>query len=627
MRRRRRNRPTAFSLKDKIETGNPQVIEYGCLKPTDPYSAPATSPHPVLERRNYERPITHLDLTRMFVNPCRRTGDRLSPGSYRPIGLGEISEANHHKSLPSATRNPLKVFLRGPLLSLIYVKHLSGGLSCLCLLFADDFKSWSFNTSALQMDVGAVKQYPPDWQLTLDDKKCIHTSFRKGSPNIFACMARTERRHHEDRYQKLAVLDRFPLEYCRLRGELMFAYALLERDSTKGAFTVDPTNTRNGHDRKISSSERTILSGNNLSHIGWLLHGIASIRWLFTLHMVLRLDIPGCFRTRPGMKKAHVQRMTHSQGHQRYLTFRVAGERKPLNDTNKTEAETLGESLDPCVDVAMRLQNVTSGKHLNFGSTLCDDCQKVVQDIRALIADNATSDAIASKLNAVICANIPEQLQNYCKETIKVHVRPVLDLINRQISPQDICALLGLCPKQRNMDARISNFLVTTHAACPNETKFSWISRPSARHPKWTSRSRIERIMSKMTDKPSGSQCVAVLSQIRVSLKNPSQQAKIKENIDREVCNPLPTFLRTMCNNAVNEHFDEMMEHLDKVDLKKVCAMFGMPPDYLQNLSPPSIPTASIPGVCEVCEMVVAKVIEMTLKGATEKQITEALDR
>ncbi|TGZ67772.1 hypothetical protein CRM22_004618 [Opisthorchis felineus] len=328
--------------------------------------------------------------------------------------------------------------------------------------------------------------------------------------------------------------------------------------------------------------------------------------------------------------------------------------------TNTSNVRSLPFDTDTCVDVAMRLQNVTSGKddgialcnvlkncqshtfigHLNFGSTLCDDCKKVVQDIRALISDNATSDAIASKLNAVICANIPEQLQNYCKETIKVHVRPVLDLINRQISPQDICALLGLCPKQQNMDARISNLLSptlfseevvyvppATHTVCPNETKFSWISRPSARHPRWTSRSRIERIMSKVTDKPSGSQCVAVMSQIRMSLKDPSQQAKIKENIDREVCSPLPTFLRTMCSNAVNEHFDEMMEHLDKVDLKKICAMFGMPPDYLQKMSPPSIPTASIPGVCKVCELVVAKVIEMTLRGATEKQITEALDK
>ncbi|KAG5442860.1 hypothetical protein CSKR_202664 [Clonorchis sinensis] len=36
-------------------------------------------------------------------------------------------------------------------------------------------------------------------------------------------------------------------------------------------------------------------------------------------------DIPpevGSVATRPGMKKAHVQRMTHSQSHQRYHTFR-----------------------------------------------------------------------------------------------------------------------------------------------------------------------------------------------------------------------------------------------------------------------------------------------------------------
>lgn len=308
-----------------------------------------------------------------------------------------------------------------------------------------------------------------------------------------------------------------------------------------------------------------------------------------------------------------------------------------------------------CLEVAMKLIDLPSEKdneialcnvlthcrshtfigHLNFGSTLCDDCKKVIQDIRALIADNATSNAIISMLDELVCSKIPEQFQSFCKETIKVHVPPILDLINRQISAQDICALLGLCPEQQNMSARIADLLSpdlftektddlppATHVPCPKEDKFSWISRPSARgHPKWTSLSRLDGVLLTLTDKPSGAQCEAVLNQIRISLKDPAQQAKIKEDIDKEVCETLPSFLRTMCNNAVNEHFNEMMEHLDKVDLKKVCTMFGMPPDSLQT------PSATLPGLCQICKIVVAKVVDMTLRGATEREITEALDK
>ncbi|GAA54857.1 translation initiation factor 3 subunit M [Clonorchis sinensis] len=56
---------------------------------------------------------------------------------------------------------------------------------------------------------------------------------------------------------RLAVLDLFLLEYRRLRGDLILTYALFEQGLTGRFFTVDPANTRRGHDKKILSTERT----------------------------------------------------------------------------------------------------------------------------------------------------------------------------------------------------------------------------------------------------------------------------------------------------------------------------------------------------------------------------------
>ncbi|GAA53982.1 parafibromin [Clonorchis sinensis] len=47
-----------------------------------------------------------------------------------------------------------------------------------------------------------------------------------------------------DYEMRLAVLDLFPLEYRRLRGELILAYALFEQGLANRFFTVDPANTR-----------------------------------------------------------------------------------------------------------------------------------------------------------------------------------------------------------------------------------------------------------------------------------------------------------------------------------------------------------------------------------------------
>ncbi|GAA55987.1 hypothetical protein CLF_109556, partial [Clonorchis sinensis] len=46
---------------------------------------------------------------------------------------------------------------------------------------------------------------------------------------------------------RLVVLDLFPLEYRRLRGDLILTYALFEQGLANRLFTVDPANTRRGH--------------------------------------------------------------------------------------------------------------------------------------------------------------------------------------------------------------------------------------------------------------------------------------------------------------------------------------------------------------------------------------------
>ncbi|GAA47320.1 hypothetical protein CLF_100216 [Clonorchis sinensis] len=50
---------------------------------------------------------------------------------------------------------------------------------------------------------------------------------------------------------RLAVIDLFPLEYRRLRGDLILTYALFEQGLANRLFTVDPANTRRGHGKKI----------------------------------------------------------------------------------------------------------------------------------------------------------------------------------------------------------------------------------------------------------------------------------------------------------------------------------------------------------------------------------------
>ncbi|GAA53860.1 pol-related protein [Clonorchis sinensis] len=62
---------------------------------------------------------------------------------------------------------------------------------------------------------------------------------------------------------RLALLDLFPLEYRRLRGDLILTYALFEQSLANSFFTVDPANTRRGHgDRRPLNDKNKTDPGN-----------------------------------------------------------------------------------------------------------------------------------------------------------------------------------------------------------------------------------------------------------------------------------------------------------------------------------------------------------------------------
>ncbi|GAA53985.1 hypothetical protein CLF_111800 [Clonorchis sinensis] len=72
MRHRLRNKPSAFSLKNRNgePTSDPIVVsEFYRNHYAGLYSVPASSSHPTLSRRTYERPLTDL----VFVNSCTRS--------------------------------------------------------------------------------------------------------------------------------------------------------------------------------------------------------------------------------------------------------------------------------------------------------------------------------------------------------------------------------------------------------------------------------------------------------------------------------------------------------------------------------------------------------------------------
>jgi len=77
----------------------------------------------------------------------------------------------------------------------------------------------------------------------------------------------------------------------------------------------------------------------------------------------------------------------------------------------------------------------------------CDSCEEIVTAIEIYIANNTTETAIENIVD-IACALIP-QWQNICDTVVSEEVPQIIDWINENQTPSQICTQLGLCSSQK----------------------------------------------------------------------------------------------------------------------------------------------------------------------------------
>ncbi|CAH8554279.1 unnamed protein product [Schistosoma bovis] len=261
-------------------------------------------------------------------------------------------------------------------------------------------------------------------------------------------------------------------------------------------------------------------------------------------------------------------------------------------------------------------------KDLNFGVPLCDDCKRLVNDMRKLIEDNSTAAQIEAQLDELVCNNLPGEIIPYCKNLVNVHVPYVLHIISEKMSPEEICATLGLCVNVKTKFT-LANFMTNKGKKCNEDRKFSWIRRPmgSVGH-KWTS--------YKSQETPTCPNCLSVLSQFKIGVENPTIQERLKGLIDEKVCTHMG-FFAAACKEAIEYNFGQIINGMKEVDPKEMCSLFGMCTCEYNNIPGdtmlPSLSTSQdIPGVCHLCTLLVKKIFELTIGNQTEAAIVLAME-
>ncbi|GAA55658.1 hypothetical protein CLF_108583 [Clonorchis sinensis] len=191
------------------------------------YSAPATSSHPNLSRRNYEQPLADLAFT---VEDIRQLLHNINP--FYAFGPDEV----HPRILKETTSTMAKISTsfqastqakdEDPMSDAIFFYSSKTFARVPHLPLPHKLGSY-----------GIQGRIPHRAKTLLSDR-----SFRRAATKMVDGLKSV------DYETQLAVLDLFSLECRRLRGDLILNYALFEQVSVNRFFTVAPANTRRGHD-------------------------------------------------------------------------------------------------------------------------------------------------------------------------------------------------------------------------------------------------------------------------------------------------------------------------------------------------------------------------------------------
>ncbi|VUZ51665.1 unnamed protein product [Hymenolepis diminuta] len=255
-------------------------------------------------------------------------------------------------------------------------------------------------------------------------------------------------------------------------------------------------------------------------------------------------------------------------------------------------------------------------------NTTCDDCKKIFDDVRGLLQDNDTKNAVAGYLKKAICFELPLQVIDICKHTIDSYIGVLMDLAASEIESGPICSVFGLCSTPK----------ILAKAQLKSDGAYSWIKRPAP--------VGFEFFHSRLSppkqseDSTACTECINVFSRIRDETKDPQFDQVLKNVVKDKLCESFGYF-KSMCEAAVSSEVDSMIDNASKMNITDLCFFFNQ---CKQNVSAEarafkaslynrfSQKALEFPFLCPICEKMFEKVFALIMNNRSEAAIVWALE-
>ncbi|CAN7993706.1 unnamed protein product, partial [Ixodes hexagonus] len=241
-------------------------------------------------------------------------------------------------------------------------------------------------------------------------------------------------------------------------------------------------------------------------------------------------------------------------------------------------------------------------KHLaeksKSGGADCDICINVVQFVYNELKDNSTEEEIRQLLDKV-CSLLPGKTRQECVDLVNTYLDALVSLLMQQLTPQQICQTLGLCP--------------------------SSVVAASALH-------SSKQGISKAALGGECDICENIVQFVYNEMKEPSSEEEVRKLLDG-VCYLFAEAERQKCINLVNNYIDVLIPLLmSEFTPTQICQRLELCPQVKATSLPSTPKTVTLKKVadpdseCAFCHSLVKLVYEELNDDKTEASIRKALD-
>ncbi|XP_067131550.1 uncharacterized protein Sap-r isoform X2 [Centruroides vittatus] len=199
----------------------------------------------------------------------------------------------------------------------------------------------------------------------------------------------------------------------------------------------------------------------------------------------------------------------------------------------------------------------------------CELCQDVMTYLKQVLKDPKTEDEIKQALDEV-CSVLPQSLTQQCEDFVNQYTDLIISLLLQEFDPDEICAKLGLCPKNESLQ-NVEN----TNIEC--------------------------------------TLCKDIMEALETKLKDKSTEDEIRAALDT-VCSLLPGTYAKKCQEFIDKYTETIVTLLvQNIKPRMICSLLNICPS--ENLE------------CTLCQYFLHFLQERLMSNSTEWEIKNLAEK